>query len=92
MDAICLIDAIIRDVSEHPLSTFERTLVRSLMLRMRPFDDSASFRGMFRDPRQAERLYPYIREYVRECCDAPPEVRVNMDAAVKTAMNGVRNK
>ena len=89
-DAASIIDTIAEVMREQKLTTIEQTMVRSLMLRMRPFDGYHDFAGMFRNRQHADRLYPLLQAYSLECAEASPDVQASLDVAVKTAMNEVR--
>ncbi len=90
MDAARIIDEIAAMMQEQQLITIERTLVRSLMLRMRVVNDYADFASVFRNRQHAEVLYKHLQVYSQAYRDAPPDVQVKLDAAVKTALNGVK--
>lgn len=90
-DATSLIDTIAGTMREQRLITIERTMVRSLMLRMRPFSGYPDFVSMFRNRQHADSLYKLLHEYSRAYVEAPPEMRAELDAHVKTALNGVRD-
>lgn len=90
MDAASLINTIAGTMREQGLITIERTLVRSLMLRMRPAGGYAEFAMVFRNRQHAERLYKHLQEYAQAYRDAPPEMQAELDEKVKVALNGVR--
>ena len=89
-DAARLIDTIAADMQEQGLITIERTMVRSLMLRMRPFSGYPDFAEVFRHRRHADRMYMLLQAYSRAYVEAPPEMRAELDEHVKMALNGVR--
>ena len=89
-DATRLIDSIAADMREQRLITVERTMVRSLMLRMRPFSGYPDFAGVFRHRQHADRMYQLLQAYSRAYVDAPPELRAELDEHVKIALNGVQ--
>lgn len=89
MDAARLIDEIAADMREQKLITIERTMVRSLMLRMRPFSGYPDFVEMFRNRQHADSMYHLLQAYSRAYVESPPEMRAKLDVQVKTALNGV---
>jgi len=90
VDATTLISSITGRVIENRLTTFEITLIRSTMLRMRPFVCFPDFAVMFRNPQHAEHMYRCLQEYTTLYRAASPDAQVKLDAAVKTALNEVR--
>ncbi len=91
MDAASLIDTIAGTMREQKLITIERTLVRSLMLRMRPFGGYPDFAAMFRNQQHAGSMYRLLQAYSRAYVESSPEMRAELDVQVKTALNGVRD-
>lgn len=89
-DAASLINIIAADMQEQNLITIERTLVRSLMLRMRPFSGYPDFVRVFRNRQHADRMYLLLQAYSRAYVEAPPEMRAELDEMVKVALNGVK--
>jgi len=89
-DATTLIHTIKGGILENRLTTFEITLIRSTMLRMRPFVCFQDFAAMFRNPQHAEHMYRCLQAYTTMYHAASPDVRVGLDADVKAALNEVR--
>lgn len=89
-DATSFIDTIAGTMQEQKLITIERTMVRSLMLRMRPFSGYPDFAAMFRNRQHADRMYQLLQAYSRAYVKAPPEMQAELDERVKMALNGVR--
>ena len=88
-DAATIINTIAADMKEQKLITIERTLVRSLMLRMRPFSGYPDFAAMFRNQQHAGSMYRLLQAYSRAYVAAAPEMRAELDVRVKDALNGV---
>ncbi len=89
-DAVSIIDTIAEVMREQKLITIERTLIRSLMLRMRPFSGYPDFAATFRNRQHADRMYQLLQAYSRAYVAAPSETRAELDVQVKDALNGVR--
>lgn len=89
-DATSLITTIAGTMQEQKLITIERTMVRSLMLRMRPFSGYPDFAAMFRNRQHADVMYKLLQAYAAAYTEVPPEMQSTLDTAVKTALNGVR--